>query len=514
MEEQIKAQDKTEKLKKIQKAAKETIAKKRPGQLTARKRLEFLFDPGTFEEIDLFVKHQTSGFGLENKKNFGDGVITGFGEIKGRLAYAYSQDFSFLGGSLGEFHAKKICKVMDLASKVGAPIIGINDSGGARIQEGVNALAGYGEIFFRNVRNSGVIPQISLIMGPCAGGAVYSPAVTDFIIMVKDSSYMFVTGPKVIKQVTFEDVDFNSLGGGVVHTEKSGVAHILSENDLDCILKARRLLSYLPQNNFEESYIAEAVDSPDRENPEFENIIPDSPNVPYDMKKIIEGIVDLNSFFEIQPNYSKNIIIGFARLAGRAVGIIANQPAELAGVLDITSSKKAARFIRICNVFHIPIISLVDVPGFMPGTDQEHAGIISHGAKLLFAYAEATVPKISVILRKAYGGAYIVMSSKHIGGDFNLAWPTAEIAVMGGKGAVEILYRKEIDKKDDKEKAVNEFLTEFNNKFSNPYLAAERGYIDMVIDPTETRKHIIRYLKGVLSKREVGKLKKAGNIPL
>jgi propionyl-CoA carboxylase beta chain len=498
----------------IEAKAREVSINKRPGTLSARKRLEFLFDPGTFTEIDLYIKHNARGFGMEDKRNFGDGVITGFGEIKGRLAYAFSQDYSFLGGSLGKAQADKICKIMDLAVKAGAPVIGINDSGGARIQEGVMSLAGYGEIFFRNVRNSGVIPQISLIMGPCAGGAVYSPAVTDFILMTKATSYMFVTGPKVVKQATFEDIDFENLGGGMVHTSKSGVAHILAENDLDCILKARRLLSYLPQNNFEEPPEVETQDDPDRKNTNILPIIPDSSSKPYDVKKIIEDVVDLNTFFEIQTNFAKNIVTGFARLDGKVVGIIANQPLVLAGCLDIDASRKASRFIRTCNGFHIPIISLIDVPGFLPGSDQEHNGIITHGAKLLFAYAEATVPKISCILRKAYGGAYIVMSSKHIGGDFNLAWPIAEIAVMGAKGAVEILYKKELANHENQNQEYDKFVNLYNEKFSNPYMAAEYGYIDSVIDPADTRREIIKCLKAIKTKRETNKIKKSGNIPL
>jgi acetyl-CoA carboxylase carboxyltransferase component len=507
-------QERIERNREIETAAKAGTGKVKPGKLSARKRLEFLFDEGSFEEIDLLVKNSPTGFDRDGKRFYTDGIITGFGQIKGRTAYAYAQDFSILGGSLGERHAEKICKVMDLAAKAGCPMVGINDSGGARIQEGVNSLAGYGNIFLRNVRNSGVIPQISLIMGPCAGGAVYSPSVTDFVIMVKGSSYMFVTGPKVIKSVTYEDIDFESLGGAKVHSEKSGVCHMSAENDMDCILKARRLLSYLPQNNLDEPMVYKVGDDPKRENTLLNEVIPAEQAKSYDVKIVVNEILDRNSFFEVHADFAKNIVVGFGRLDGQTVGVVANQPLVLAGAMDIDCSRKAARFVRTCNCFSIPIITLIDVPGFLPGTDQEHAGIITHGAKLLFAYAESTVPKISVIMRKAYGGAYIVMSSKHIGGDYNLAWPMAEIAVMGGKGAVEILYKRELEGLGEGSERYQQLLNQYNETFLSPYLPAERGFIDAIIEPTDTRKKIISFLNSIISKRETNKLKRNCNVPL
>ena len=487
------------------------------GKYTARERLEKLFDENSFVELDMFVKHRCSNFGMDKKDMPGDGIVTGYGTVDGRLIYAYAQDFTVSGGSLGEKHAHKIWKVQDLALKMGAPCIGINDSGGARIQEGVDALSGFGGIFFRNTAASGVIPQISVIMGPCAGGAVYSPAITDFIFMVKNTSQMFITGPAVIKSVTAEEVTPEQLGGAITHSTRSGVAHFACEDEDDCIAKIRELLSYLPSNNLENAPAVEPTDDPDRQDESLNSIVPDNPNMPYDMKEVIRSLVDDGEFFEIQKLFATNIVIGYARLDGKVVGIVANQPKFMAGVLDINASRKAARFIRFCDAFNIPIVTLVDVPGFLPGTTQEYGGVITHGAKLLFAYCEATVPKVTVTLRKAYGGAYIVMSSKHIRGDINYAWPTAEIAVMGASGAVEVLYGKEvaaIESPEEKARFVAEKEKEYNDKFSNPYNAARYGYIDDVIEPRNTRFRIIRALQSLATKRLQNPAKKHSNIPL
>jgi propionyl-CoA carboxylase beta chain len=484
------------------------------GKLTARERLEILLDEGSFQEIDMFVRHRAHDFGVDKSRPLGDGVVTGYGTIDGRLVFVFSQDFTVFGGSLSEAHAEKICKIMDLAMKVGAPVIGLNDSGGARIQEGVASLGGYAEIFLRNTLASGVIPQISAIMGPCAGGAVYSPAITDFIFMVKNTSYMFVTGPNVVKTVTHEDVTFEELGGAMVHATKSGIAHFVCENDVECLMHIRKLLSYLPSNNMEDPPRIETGDDPNREDPKLDSIIPDNPNKPYDMKEIILSIVDNGEFLEVHEYFAQNIICGFARLDGYSVGIVANQPAVLAGVLDIDASVKAARFVRFCDAFNIPIITFVDVPGFMPGTDQEWRGIIRHGAKLLYAYCEATVPKVTVITRKAYGGAYDVMSSKHIRGDINYAWPTAEIAVMGPKGAVEIIFKKEIEKSENPDELEEKLIQEYRDKFAHPYIAAERGFIDDVIEPRKTRQMLIKALKMLENKVDTNPKKKHGNIPL
>ena len=487
------------------------------GKLTARERIALLLDQGSFEEYDMFVMHRCTNFGLEKTQFPGDGVVTGSGTINGRLVFVYAQDFTVMGGSLSETMAKKICKVMDMAMKVGAPVIGLNDSGGARIQEGVAALAGFGEIFERNIMASGVIPQISAILGPCAGGAVYSPALTDFILMNRTNSYMFLTGPKVVKTVTYEEVDEDSLGGAGVHSQKSGVAHLVSENEEEAMSTIRELLSYLPQNNTEEAPVVECNDPVDRLEDALNEIIPDDVNKPYDVKQIILSIVDNGKFFEIQKDYAQNIVIGFARFNGRSVGIVANQPAKNAGTLDINASRKAARFVRFCDAFNIPIVSLVDVPGFLPGTAQEYGGVISHGAKLLFAYGHATIPKVTVILRKAYGGAYIVMSSKHLKGDINYAWPTAEIAVMGPNGAVEILHSKkikEIESAEEKKKYVDEAISEYKELFANPYNAAKYGYIDDVIEPRNTRYRIIRALESIVNKRDQNLPRKHSNLPL
>jgi len=492
-------------------------AQHKKGKLTARERIDLLLDEGSFEEFDMFVSHRCIDFGLEKQTYLSDGVVTGYGTIDGRLVYVFSQDFTVFGGSLSEMFAAKICKVMDKAMKVGAPVVGINDSGGARIQEGVKSLGGYADIFERNILASGVVPQISAIFGPCAGGAVYSPALTDFTIMVKNTSYMFVTGPKVVKTVTGETVTEEQLGGAFVHGSKSGVTHLIADDEKEGILLIRKLLSYLPQNNLEEPPIAPCDDPIDRLEDSMNSIIPDNPAKPYDMKDVIHGIADYNEFFEIQRHYAPNIITGFARFNGMPVGIVANQPNYLAGVLDINSSRKAARFVRFCDAFNIPILTLVDVPGFLPGTAQEYGGIIIHGAKLLFAYGEATVPKVTVILRKAYGGAYDVMSSKHLRGDINYAWPTAEIAVMGPKGAIEILHSKELSElKEDKDRV--EFLKkkeeEYRNKFASPYVAAKYGYIDDVIEPRNTRFRVIRALQSLATKKDVNPPKKHSNIPL
>ncbi|TPV32459.1 acyl-CoA carboxylase subunit beta [Paucihalobacter ruber] len=482
-------------------------------KLTARERIDYFLDEGTFEEIGALVTHRTKDFGMENQKFYGDGVVTGFGTVNGRLTYVFAQDFTVFGGSLSETHAEKICKVMDLAVKVGAPIVGLNDSGGARIQEGVRSLGGYADIFYRNVQASGVIPQLSAIMGPCAGGAVYSPAMTDFTIMVENTSYMFVTGPNVVKTVTNENVTSEELGGASVHATKSGVAHVTEANDVACLESLKRLLSYLPQSN-RETPVKLAFTPGDEIREVLEDIVPDNPNKPYDMHQVIEGIIDEGSFYEIQKDYAENIIVGFARLGGQSVGIVANQPMFLAGVLGVKSSKKGARFVRFCDAFNIPLLVLEDVPGFLPGTDQEWNGIITNGAKLLYAFSEATVPRVTVITRKAYGGAYDVMNSKHIGADMNFAWPTAEIAVMGAKGAAEIIFKKDIQSAKDPEAEWKAKEAEYAELFANPYSAAERGFIDEVIEPKYTRRKLIKAF-AMLQNKEVNRPKrKHGNIPL
>ncbi len=484
------------------------------GKLTARERLELLLDVGSFNELDMFVTHRVSDFDLEDEKYLGDGVVTGYGQIEGRLVYVFSQDFTVFGGSLSETHAEKICKIMDLAMKNGAPIIGLNDSGGARIQDGVVSLGAYADIFLKNTLASGVIPQISAIMGPCAGGAVYSPAITDFIFMVEGTSYMFVTGPNVVKAVTHEDVSFEDLGGASVHNSISGVAHFACPSEADCLLQLRQLMSYLPANNLEDPPRIVPNDAPTRSEEALNSIIPDTPNKAYDMKSVIKYIVDDGTFFEVQAHFAQNILIGFARMNGRPVGLVAQQPRALAGVLDINASDKAARFVRFCDCFNIPIITFVDVPGFLPGTEQEHNGIIRHGAKLLYAYCEATVPKLTVITRKAYGGAYDVMSSKHIRADMNYAWPTAEIAVMGAEAAVNILFKDEIEAAEDQEQRRRELIAEYTEKFNNPYVAASRGYIDEVIEPKQTRQKLINALEMLKNKRDSNPPKKHGNMPL
>ncbi|GGG15036.1 methylmalonyl-CoA carboxyltransferase [Dokdonia pacifica] len=482
-------------------------------KLTARERIHYLVDDGSFEEIGILVTHRTTDFGMEKEIYYGDGVVTGYGTVNGRLIYLFAQDFTVFGGALSETHAEKICKVMDLAMKVGAPLIGLNDSGGARIQEGVRSLGGYADIFYRNVQASGVIPQISAIMGPCAGGAVYSPAMTDFTMMVQDTSYMFVTGPNVVKTVTNEEVTSEELGGASTHSAKSGVAHITSSNDAQCLEDLKTLLSYLPQNN-KETPKKLPFTLQDEVRDQLATIIPDSANKPYDMHEVITGIIDDDSFYEIHKDYAENIIVGFARLGGRSIGIVANQPMFLAGVLDVNSSKKAARFTRFCDCFNIPLLVLVDVPGFLPGTDQEWNGIITHGAKLLYALSEATVPRVTVITRKAYGGAYDVMNSKHIGADLNYAWPSAEIAVMGAKGASEIIFRKEIKAADDPEQKLLEKENEYATKFANPYRAAQRGFIDEVILPEHSRRKLIKAFSMLENKKVELPKKKHGNIPL
>lgn len=491
------------------------IAKhKEGGRLTARERLDVLLDPGSFVEMDRFVTHRSQNFGMGDKRILGDGVITGYGRINGKLVYCYSQDFTVFGGSMSRTQANKILKIMDLAMKNGAPIIGLNDSGGARIQEGVEALGGYADIFLRNTLASGVVPQISAIMGPCAGGAVYSPSITDFIFMVKDTSYMFVTGPDVIKTVTHEDVTKEDLGGANTHAQKSGVSHFATNDDKHCMLLIRELLSFLPSNNVDDPPVIPTSDRPDRIDESLNTFIPDSPKKPYDMNELIKTIVDEGYFLEVHQHYAKNVIVGFARFNGRSVGIVANQPQILAGCLNIDASKKAARFIRFCDAFNIPLVSLVDVPGFLPGTDQEWNGIITHGAKLLYAYAEATVPKITVITRKDYGGAYCVMSSKHLRGDVNLAYPTAEIAVMGADGAVNIIFRDAIRKAKNPEAERARLTADYEDKFANPYVAAELGYIDEVIEPALTRKRIVDALEMLKNKKDTNPRKKHGNIPL
>ncbi len=483
------------------------------GKLTARERVHFLMDEGSFEEIGLLVTHRSTDFGMENQQFYGDGVITGYGTIHGRLVYVFAQDFTVFGGSLSETHAEKICKIMDLAMENGAPLIGLNDSGGARIQEGVKSLGGYADIFYRNVMASGVVPQISAIMGPCAGGAVYSPAMTDFTLMVENTSYMFVTGPNVVKTVTNEEVTAEELGGASAHSTKSGVTHFTAANDIDCLEKVKQLLSYMPQNCEDK-----AADLPyelgEELRPELEGIVPESANQPYDMREVIEGIMDKETFLEVHKNYAENIVVGFARIGGKSVGIVANQPYSLAGVLDVESSKKGARFVRFCDCFNIPLLVLVDVPGFLPGTDQEWNGIIVNGAKLLYAFSEATVPRVTLITRKAYGGAYDVMNSKHIGADMNYAWPGAEIAVMGAKGASEIIFRKEISKADDPAKKLSEKEAEYAEKFANPYSATARGFVDEVILPKETRRKLIKTFSMLKNKKVSLPKKKHGNIPL
>ena len=484
------------------------------GKLTARERIDLLLDENSFQELDMFVTHRTDAFGLDQQKYLGDSVVTGYGTVNGRLVYVFSQDFTVFGGSLSEVHAEKIIKIMDMAMKNGAPVIGLNDSGGARIQEGVVALGGYADIFLRNTMASGVIPQISAIMGPCAGGAVYSPALTDFIFMTRNTSYMFVTGPDVVKAVTHEEVTQEELGGASVHSEKSGVCHVAAESEADTLYLIRKLMGYLPQNNMEDTPFVPTSDDALRMEEALNSIIPDDPNKPYDIKEVIRMIVDDGNFFEIHENYAANIVVGFARLGGHSVGIVANQPAVLAGVLDIDASEKGARFVRFCDSFNIPIITFEDVPGFLPGTNQEHHGIIRSGAKLLYAYCEATVPKLTVITRKAYGGAYCVMSSKHIRGDLNLAWPTSEIAVMGPDGAVNIIFRRELENADDPIQRKAELVADYKEKFANPYVAASRGYIDDVIEPKETRPRLINALEMLSNKRDANPAKKHGNIPL
>ena len=484
------------------------------GKLAARERIDLLLDPGSFNEIDRFVVHQCTEFGLGEKKFLGDGVVTGYGTIDGRLVYVFSQDFTVFGGSLGEMFAKKVCKLMDLAMKTGAPVIGVNDSGGARIQEGVASLAGYGDIFFRNVTSSGVIPQISAIMGPCAGGAVYSPALTDFIIMVDKTSHMFITGPDVVKTVLGQEVTFEELGGAMVHSQTSGVTHFIARDEQHCVQIVKKLLSYLPSNYLEDPPVAETGDDPNRTDETLARILPDDPDKPYDVKEVINRVVDSGEFFEIQSLWAQNIVIGFARLNGRTVGIVANQPAHYSGALDINSSMKAGRFVRFCDAFNIPIVTFVDVPGFLPGIEQEHGGIIKHGSKLLYAYCEATVPKVTVILRKDYGGAYDVMGSKHSGADINYAWPTAEIAVMGPQGAINIIFRREIAEAKDPKQKHRELVSEYRQKFASPYIAAQKGYIDEVIEPAETRPKLISALESLVTKREARPSRKHSNLPL
>ena len=483
------------------------------GKLTARERVQLLMDEGSFEEIGMFVKHRCTDFGMENEQYLGDGVVTGYGTVNGRLVYVFSQDFTVFGGSLSETQAEKICKIMDLAMQNGAPVIGLNDSGGARIQEGVVSLGGYADIFYRNVQASGVVPQLSAIMGPCAGGAVYSPAITDFILMVEHTSYMFVTGPNVVKTVTHENVTSEELGGAMTHAEKSGVTHFACANEIECIDYLKKLLSYMPQNCEEDAPIY-PYEAGNEIREKLKTIIPENANQPYDMKEVIEELADADSFVEVHKNYAENIVVGFARIAGRSIGIVANQPASMAGVLDINASKKGARFVRFCDAFNIPLLVLVDVPGFLPGTDQEWNGIISNGAKLLFALSEATVPKLTVITRKAYGGAYDVMNSKHIGADMNYAWPTAEIAVMGAKGAAEIIFKKDIAAAEDKDAKWKEKELEYTEKFANPYGAAARGFIDEVILPENTREKLIRAFKMLENKVVKMPKKKHDNIPL
>ncbi|UYN91671.1 MAG: acyl-CoA carboxylase subunit beta [Anaerolineales bacterium] len=489
-------------------------AQHKQGRLTARERLDLFLDKGSFREVDAFVKHRTHAFGLEKQQILSDSVVTGWGTVDGRLVYVFSQDFTVFGGSLSEVHAEKIIKVMEMGIKNGAPVIGLNDSGGARIQEGVVSLGGYADIFLRNTMASGVIPQISAIMGPCAGGAVYSPALTDFIFMVRNSSYMFVTGPEVVKSVTHEEVSFEDLGGASVHASTSGVCHVVGDSEADTLFLIRKLLSFLPQNNLEDPPFKPSKDNPLRRDEALDTLIPDDPSKPYDIKEVIRMVVDEGAFYEIHDQFAQNIVVGFSRLGGHVVGIVANQPMVLAGVLDIDASDKAARFVRFCDAFNIPILTLVDVPGFMPGTAQEHNGIIRAGAKLLYAYCEATVPKLTVVTRKAYGGAYDVMSSKHIRGDVNLAWPTAEIAVMGPDGAVNIIFRKEIAEAKDPVARKAELVADYRKEFANPYVAAGRGFIDDVIEPSDTRPRLINALEMLTNKRDSNPARKHGNIPL
>ncbi|WNG14500.1 acyl-CoA carboxylase subunit beta [Cystobacter fuscus] len=484
------------------------------GKLTARERIDLLLDPGSFTEMDKFVTHRSSDFGMGDKKIPGDGVVTGYGTVEGRQVFVFAQDFTVFGGSLSGAYAQKICKIMDMAMRVGAPVIGLNDSGGARIQEGVESLAGYADIFLRNTLASGVVPQISLILGPCAGGAVYSPAITDFILMVKDTSYMFITGPDVIKTVTHQEVTKEELGGALAHNQKSGVAHFAAENEQAAIAMTRELLSYLPSNNQQDPPAQPTEDDPFRAEDSLKTVVPSNPNKPYDVKEILRAVVDDRHFFEVQEHFAKNMVVGFARMNGRSVGLVANQPAVLAGCLDIDASVKAARFVRFCDCFNIPLVTLVDVPGFLPGTDQEWGGIITHGAKLLYAFAEATVPKVTLITRKAYGGAYDVMASKHIRADINYAWPTAEIAVMGPEGAVNIIFRDEIKRAPDANAERTRLVNDYREKFANPFKAAELGYIDEVIRPEETRAKVIRALEMLKNKRQENPPRKHGNIPL
>ncbi len=484
------------------------------GKMTARERLELLLDNGSFRELDVFVTHHSSEFGLDRKKFVGDGVVTGYGTIRGRLVYIYSQDFTVLGGSVGFEHAQKICKVMDMAIRNGAPLIGLNDSGGARIQEGVHGLAGYADIFYRNVMASGVVPQISVILGPCSGGAVYSPALTDFVIMVKETSHMFVTGPDVVKTVTQEDVTFEDLGGASVHASKSGVAHFAADNEEDALFLVQQLLRYIPNNNMDDAPLGRVQDDPLRQETTLDSIVPDNPNRPYNMKEIIKHIVDDGQFLEVHGHWAQNILVGFAQLDGRSIGVVAQQPAVLAGVLDVEASQKSARFVRFCDAFNIPLIVFEDVPGFMPGVTQEHGGIIRHGAKLLYAFSEATVPKVTVIVRKAYGGAYCVMNPRHLGADMVLAWPSAEIAVMGPEGAVNVVFRRELAEADDPVARKAELVAEYRERFANPYVAASSGFIDDVIEPRETRPRLINALEMLQNKQLQNPPKKHGNIPL
>ena len=512
-------EDKLKHLKGLQEAAKLGGGQDRmdkqhqKGKLTARERIDLLLDPGSFEEIGQLVTHRSTDFGMENQKILGDGVVTGYGTVNGKTIYVYAQDFTVFGGSLSETHAEKICKILDLAVKTGNPVVGLNDSGGARIQEGVSSLGGYADIFYRNVRASGVIPQISAIMGPCAGGAVYSPAITDFILMVEQSSYMFVTGPNVVKTVTNEEVTSEELGGASTHASKSGVTHLTAKNDVHCIEQIKRLLSYVPQNCEEQAYDL-PYDLGEESRPQLRDIVPENANQPYDIKDVIDGLVDEDSFFEVHEQYADNIVVGFARMGGRSIGIVGNQPMSLAGVLDVESSKKGARFVRFCDCFNIPLLVLVDVPGFLPGTDQEWNAIITNGAKLLYAFSEATVPRITLITRKAYGGAYDVMNSKHIGADFNYAWPSAEIAVMGAKGASEIIFRRDIQSADDPVAKLAEKEAEYAAKFAHPYRAASRGFVDEVIDPADTRRKLIKAFFMLKQKVDHLPKKKHGNIPL
>ena len=484
------------------------------GKLGARERLEILLDAGSFSEIGMFVQHRAVGFGLENKKYSGDGVITGWGTIEGRPVYVFAQDFTVLGGSVGEAHAQKIARVMDLAIRNGAPLIGINDSGGARIQEGVDSLAGYGDIFYRNVQASGVIPQVSVILGPCAGGAVYSPAITDFIFMSQKNACMFITGPQVVKAVTHEEIEAQDLGGASVHCSKSGVAHLSTSEEADLLEQVRRLLSFLPANNLTPAPYKVPLDDPQRLTPELEEIVPLEPNQPYDIHQVIRTLLDEGDFFEIQEDFARNLVVGFGRLDGYPVGVIANQPEVLAGVLDIDASDKGARFIRFCDAYHIPLLTLVDTPGFLPGSGQEHGGVIRHGAKMIYAYAEASSPKISLVLRKAYGGAYIVMSSKHLGGDINLGWPQSEIAVMGPEGAVNIVFRKELSEAEDAEQEKQKLVRAYREDLATPFVAASRGYLDNIIEPAESRRCLVQALLSLQNKRQQTPVRKHGNIPL